>query len=255
MMGGEASPDQVVKRRGGKPEWFRGEHPQHRVTITKRFYMGTYEVTVGEFRQFVNRSGYKTDAEKADGACVWSRWSGLFVKKGDANWRNPYFKQEDSQPVVCVSWNDGVEFCRWLSENEQITYRLPAEAEWEYACRAGTTTAFYYGDSLSRKQANFSVLANSGKTVRAGSFRPNAWGLYDMHGNVLEWCSDWYGENYYSSSPVNDPKGPGSGEYRVIRGGCYYHFGRFCRSAFRTCEGPTNRFNILGFRVVQTPQD
>ncbi len=140
-------------------------------------------------------------------------------------------------------------------------YRLPTEAEWEYACRAGTTTPFAFGDSLSSRQANFNGLFPFGnaekgpflaRTSEVGSYRPNAWGLYDMHGNVWEWCSDWYDKDYYKVSPEADPTGPPSGSVRVIRGGEWYGDGRDCRSAFRYADLPTGIFYVLGFRVAMT---
>jgi formylglycine-generating enzyme required for sulfatase activity len=169
-------------------DFFKNEHPQHRVRITKPFYLGTYHVTRGQFRQFVKDTGYKTDAEKAD-------------PPGDS-WRKAGFEQTDEQPVVNVTWNDAVAFCRWLGRKEGKTYRLPTEAEWEYACRAGTTTRYYSGDdpetlakagnvadaAFKAKQPGWgwqwTIKANDGYVYAApvGKFKPNAFGLYDMHG-------------------------------------------------------------------------
>ncbi|MBM3172002.1 MAG: formylglycine-generating enzyme family protein, partial [Bacteroidetes bacterium] len=124
--------------------------------------------------------------------------------------------------------------------------RLPTEAEWEYACRAGTTTPYHTGNYLNSSQANFNE--NVGKTMPVGSYSPNAWGLYDMHGNVWEWCSDWYGD--YSSGAQTNPKGPSSGSHRVLRGGSCFNSGRYCRSAHRFNYLPSLRSDGLGFRLV-----
>ena len=127
---------------------FKHEHPQHRVRITRPFYLGTYHVTRGQFRQFVADTGYKTDAEKGEkpGAFGWDPDKKEFGFNEKYSWRNAGFEQTDEHPVVNVSWNDAVAFCKWLSRKEGKTYRLPTEAEWEYACRAGTTTRYYSGD-------------------------------------------------------------------------------------------------------------
>ena len=128
--------------------FFRDEHPQHRVRIAKPFYLGTYHVTRGQFRQFVADTRYKTDAEKGEepGADGWDPDKKEYAFNEKYSWRNAGFEQTDEHPVVNVSWNDAVEFCKWLSKKESKTYRLPTEAEWEYACRAGTTTRYYSGD-------------------------------------------------------------------------------------------------------------
>ena len=209
-------------------DFFKDEHPQHRVRITKPFYLGTYHVTRGQFRQFVKDSGYKTDAEKGDnpGAYGWDPEKKEFGFNKKYSWRNAGFEQTDEHPVVNVSWNDAVAFCKWLSKKEDKTYRLPSEAEWEYACRAGTTTRYYSGDDPetlatvgnvadAAAKAQFpdwkwTIKANDGYvfTSPVGKFKPNAFGLYDMHGNAWQWCADWYGADYYTKSPTDDPTGP-----------------------------------------------
>ncbi|MHC6203139.1 formylglycine-generating enzyme family protein [Breznakiellaceae bacterium SP9] len=246
---------------------------QHRVTVSG-FSMDKYEVTVANFRAFVNATDYKTEAETSGGAAIWtgSEWA----RKADANWKNPYFTQTENSPVTCVSWNDAVNYCNWKSRQEGLIpaytisgtsvswnrsangYRLPTEAEWEYACRAGTTTPFSTGSNISTSQANYDgnypYNGNAkgtyrGKTTPVGSFTANAWGLYDMHGNVWEWCWDWYGD--YSSANQTDPVGAASGSYRMWRGGCWGYSAAYLRSALRGRYTPTGRSYHLGFRVVR----
>jgi len=205
------------------------EGPQHRVRITKPFYIGKYEVTQAQYERVIG-------------------------------WNPSRFKGADL-PVDTVSWNDGTEFCLQLSEQSGRTVRLPTEAEWEYACRAETTTPFHYGNSLGSDQANFNGNRPYGgaakgpyrrKTTSVGSFQANAWGLYDMHGNVWEWCSDWYDHHNgnYALSRGQDPKGPTSGITRIIRGGSWVANGDMCRSAYRGKFSPSYRCVIFGFRVV-----
>jgi len=233
------------------------DETQHRVTLTRPFYMQTTEVTVGQWRQFFRDSGYRTEAETGDGAYVWtgSEWE---TKKG-TYWDNPNFSQSDDYPVTCVSWNDCMEFVKWLNRKERAgKYRLPTEAEWEYACRAGTTTPFNTGNCLSTSEANYDGhFPYTGcaegqyrqKTVSVASFSANAWGLYDMHGNVWELCSDWYGD--YPSRAVTDPDGPSSGKDRVLRGGCWVLDAGYCRSADRDRAMPRGRHSFIGFRLVR----
>ena len=249
------------------------EYPQHRVRITKPFYLGTYHVTRGQFRQFVNDTGYKTDAEKAKkpGADGWNPDKKAFDFNEKYSWRNVGFQQTDEHPVVNVSWNDAVAFCKWLSRKEGKTYRLPTEAEWEYACRAGTTTRYSSGDdpeTLSKVgnvgdatfRAKFpdwagAIKASDGYvfTAPVGQFKPNAFGLYDMHGNAEQWCSDWYGAEYYGKSPADDPTGPGRGDLRVVRGGSWGGWSVNALSAKRGWIMPFLRNLNTGFRVASTP--
>ena len=216
----------------------RDEHPRHQVRIAKPFYLGTYSVTKGEFARFVAATNYQTDAEKdgAGGVGYSSDPANPLVQEPAFNWRNTGFAQTDEHPVVNVSWNDAVAFCNWLSAEEGKTYRLPTEAEWEYACRAGTATAYFFGDDPEdlAKYANLAdamfkqkfpvrraIKASDGFvfTAPAGSFQPNPLGLYDMLGNSWQWCSDWYDRDYYHGSPTADPSGPDVGVDHVRRGG------------------------------------
>ena len=161
------------------------------------------------------------------------------------------FKGVDVLPVENVSWDDAVEFCRKLSGKEGEKYGLPTEAQWEYACRAGSKTRFSFGDSDSSLGDSAWYSDNSNRTTHPVSQKKvNSFGLYDMHGNVWEWCSDWYGGEYYSSSPGVDPQGPSSGTYRVVRGGSWYYDPRYCRSASRFRVSPVDRSFNLGFRIV-----
>jgi formylglycine-generating enzyme required for sulfatase activity len=258
-----------------EPNRWDREGPQRRVTISS-FFMSRNPVTVAEFRRFIEASGYYTDAERDGGGSViiGGDWvlGGHWVHRADANWRNPYFQQGDNHPVVLISWFDAIEYCNWLSSQEGLTpaytisgygdnrtvtwnknangYRLPTEAEWEYACRAGTTTVFNTGVSITINQANFNNIL--GGTIPVGSFTANAWGLHDMHGNVWEWCWDWFGA--YPSGVQTDPEGASSGAFRVIRGGCWGSSSAGLRSAYRGGFNPSIRFSHFGFRLVRNAQ-
>ena len=275
MMGGGESADELVKffaAYNRKPEFFKDEYPRHRVRITKPFYLGKYEVTVGDFRRFVDDSGYKTQAE-TDGEGGWGynpQTGQCEGRKPQFNWLNPGFPQTDNHPVLNVTWHDAVAFCQWLSRKEGKTYRLPTEAEWEYACRARTTTRYNNGDDPAGLLSVANTLDAKGRTtfphvqeitvfpgenptftVPVGGKKPNQLGLYDMHGNVWEWCSDWYGEDYYSKSPIDDPAGPDTGDRRVRRGGAWNSFPLWARASFRNWNTQQSRCVNLGFRVVR----
>jgi formylglycine-generating enzyme required for sulfatase activity len=227
----------------GEKERYQDE-VQHKVKLTTAYYLGTTEVTVGQFRDFVEAAKYKTEAE-TDG-------------KG-GNWRGlPAFPERNDQPVVIVTWNDAVKFCEWLSQKESVVYRLPTEAEWEYACRAGTTTPFSFGETISTDQVNYNgrYIYGDGKDgeyrgerTAVGSFAANVFGLHDMHGNVWEWCQDLYGK--YRGEAV-DPTGPEKGLGRVFRGGSLDTGPLRCRSAFRSGDLPAYRNSNLGFRVARS---
>ena len=153
-------------------------------------------------------------------------------------------------PVTDVSWNDCQEFIKNLNSRTNGGYRLPTEAEWEYACRAGTISAYSYGDNITKNDANYYDGSNT-NTKEVCSFKPNAFGLYDMHGNVWEWCEDWIGA--YPAKLVTDPKGLAQGESRVLRGGSFFDNGSAARSSDRFYKMPTTRVNYLGFRLAKDP--
>ena len=264
----------LAKWPDAKEEWFADEKPAHKVMLSKAFHMGKHEVTVGQFRRFVEAAGYKTDAEKGTG------FKGAFVVADgkaklaeDASWRNPYFKQTDDHPVVCVSWNDARAFVDWLNASDKAkpagsTYRLPTEAQWEYACRAGTTSWYQWGDDPDKGKGWCNARDLTAKktfsdrtvfnwddgfvyTAPVGSFKANGFGLHDMHGNAVEWCEDWYGP--YQGGDQTDPSGAASSEVRVLRGGSWYSGPGVLRSAIRFWYRPGDRVTDLGFRVVLAP--
>lgn len=250
MMGSGLSSAEVAKQYGGKKEWYEDDLPQHRVTITRPFYVQTTEVTVGQWRSFIEDSHYKTEAETDGGATILSD-NKLEEEKG-YYWDNPGFEQTEKNPVTCISWNDANAFIKWLNRKEERVYRLPTEAEWEYAGRAGSTGRFYFGNGQARLGKYAWYWNNSKNHSHAvGEKIPNAWGLYDILGNVWEWCQDWYGK--YPSDAVTDPIGPLSGSAKVFRGGSMHSHDRFCRSAYRGGYSPDGRFTSLGFRLVMSP--
>ncbi|MEP7342803.1 MAG: SUMF1/EgtB/PvdO family nonheme iron enzyme [Acidobacteriota bacterium] len=194
------------------------EKPIHRVTLSP-FHIGKYQVTQAQWQTVMDE--------------------------------NPSRFKGDKLPVENVPWDDAVKFCEKLSKQTGRNYRLPTEAEWEYACRAGSTTKYCFGDddALLKDYAWYKV--NSGnKTHPVGEKKPNDWGLHDMHGNVWEWCQDWYDKNYYKQSPEKDPQGPASGDYRVLRGGSWYGNLDNARAVVRDFNLPAFRYYITGFRVV-----
>lgn len=224
------------------------EKNRREMKVDRGFWMGETEVTVDQFKTFVDATGHETDAEYGDGGWVILDWSvpqGRISKEKDANWRNPHFKQEGRHPVVLISWNDCQEYVKWLNKlDPDGGYRLPYEAEWEYACRAGTTTHFHYGDSLNAQMANIRTGPGPFRkaTVNAASFQPNAWGLFDMHGNAWEWCED----NFWSAdNPDMDPT------RRAVRGGGWDDGAMSaCRSSHSTTFPTSERYYCVGLRVV-----
>ncbi len=211
----------------GEKERQACEAPVHKVRITRAFHMGRFEVTNAQYRRF--RPGHRSG--HLDG---------------------------DDQPALFVSWHDAQAFCRWLSKKTGKAVRLPTEAQWEYACRAGTTTRFHTGDAISGHMRSADLPKagwyggnSGGKSHPVGKLAANAFGLCDMHGNAWEWCRDWYGEDYYGKSPADDPTGPAQGRAKVLRGGGWFHWTTFYfRSAHRYRYRPDAREPVTGFRIV-----
>ncbi|MBW7865079.1 MAG: SUMF1/EgtB/PvdO family nonheme iron enzyme [Candidatus Hydrogenedentes bacterium] len=242
------------------------EGPERPVSLTRGFWIGRNEVSVAQFQAFVTDTRHKTTAEREGGSWTLSA-AGRRQWMPGANWMKAGFFQNPSHPVVCVSWEDAVAFCGWMGVKTGRKFRLPTEAEWEYACRAGTITAYQWGDapdggegwlngadiSAQRKYQNWIVFPfNDGNIYSApvGGFKPNAWGLYDMHGNVWEWCEDWYDQNFYQTAPAEDPMNTVPASSRVVRGGSWLWYPGFCRSGARFHYAPDMTFNDLGFRLV-----
>jgi formylglycine-generating enzyme required for sulfatase activity/tetratricopeptide (TPR) repeat protein len=224
------------------------EKPVHEVSVDG-FAMSQYEVTLGEFRQFVNATGYKTEAEKGDGCLSYKE--GWDVLK-EANWDNSYLSQNDNHPVVCVSWNDANAYVEWLSTQTGQKYRLPTEAEWEYAARAGTETKYWWGNEIGSNKANCSNYSCGDSfeyTAPVGSFEPNPFGLYDTAGNVWEWtCSE------YSSSYDGSEKSCSASPNRLsLRGGSWDYDETWLRSAGRDGWSPASRDDGVGLRVARLP--
>jgi formylglycine-generating enzyme required for sulfatase activity/tetratricopeptide (TPR) repeat protein len=256
------------------PSYERGgvnrSRPRHRVVLTRGFYMSQFEVTVGQFQQFVDATGHVTEAERnGRGGRHLFAPAGEYRASPELNWKNPGFAQDDAHPVVQVSWNDAQAFCQWLSHKEGRTYRLPYEAEWEYACRAGTSSSWVAGNapdashgyaniadqSISELYDFYGVAAthlNDGYaySARVGSYRPNPGGFYDMHANAMEWCQDIYSATYYGTSPEIDPRGAERGNQRPQRGGSFLHHSDDSRSAHRDAGNPTDADCCVGFRPL-----
>jgi formylglycine-generating enzyme required for sulfatase activity len=228
------------------------EKPRHRVRISRPFYLGAHEVTVAEFRAFVAATGYRTEAEASgEGGSIYNNKIKDFEHVSELNWRNPGIAhtQRDDEPVVQVSWNDAQAFCQWLSGKDRRAYRLPTEAEWEYACRGGTTTRWFTGDDPAALDQAAWIRDT---THPVAGKKPNDFGLYDMHGNVWEWCQDRFGP--YPAEPVVDPAGALTGRARILRGGaCSRAEVERTRSASRLRRSPSFRFNRYGFRVCCVP--
>lgn len=244
----------------GSPEgeaYRRDDETLHEVTV-HAFKISKYAVTVHQFKKFIEATGYVTDAEKGNdderGSVIWKSYASKF--KSGINWkcdeRGRVLSDKDmDHPVVHISWNDALAFTDWKG------CRLPTEAEWEYACRAGSLMPFNTGYELKPMFANYKPDNFNSKhfkndfnneIVPVGEFKPNAWGLYDMHGNVGEWCSDFYAS--YPSAPQINPCGPDSGEFRVVRGGSWLSYMRSCRSARRIYCKPDDSMYDIGFRVA-----
>ena len=261
-------------------EGLSDEAPVHRVRITQPFEMSRHEITVGQFRAFLQRSGHVPEsvADGTGGYGYNATYDPATSSRGDAfegrlprySWQNPGFAQGDDHPVVNVTWNDAVALARWLTRQEGRTYRLPTEAEWEYACRAGGKDRYQHGNDPAgliqvgntfdedsavnwpawRERA---VPGRDGHafTAPVGSYAPNAFGLFDLHGNVWEWVSDWYGEDYYARSPQDDPAGPADGGVKVRRGGSWHSWPLYTRCSFRNWNSVQTRYTLVGIRLVR----
>ena len=238
----------------------------HSVRISHPFYLASTTVTVGQFAAFVQSSGYQTAAERQGwGASAWDRQHAQWQRLPGASWKNPGFTQTTNHPVVCVTWHDAAAFCEWLSVKEGRHYHLPTEAEWEYACRAGGQTAYLWGEDPNAGAGYLNGCDQTAKdtfnlfppfnwcdgfhyTSPVATFKPNAWGLYDMLGNTLEWCSDWFGA--YPVEAVTDPTGPTTGSEKILRGGAFVYGPKHCRCAFRGRNSPDFENFYVGFRLV-----
>ena len=282
------------------------ERDQFKARISKDFLIGKNEVTVGQFKAFVKSTGYKTDAEKSStGMTVfnpvkhkknWNKntWEHFFQQDKSKSWKNPGFEQSAHHPVVGVSWNDAKAFCKWLSKKEGKKYRLPTEAEWEYVCKAGTSTHFSFGNKIRNVIHTKANIANTELeklypdmvlrqwlldvnidkadkfpfTAPVGSFPSNPWGVNDMHGNVWEWCEDYYNQFTYRKNvgdkkksrnktktavvdPLNTERENEFAEHRVTRGGSWYTGPMLVRSSARGFYDAPEAASYLGFRVVR----
>ncbi len=241
QMGSHEHERKIAMQAGAQEKWLQRETPQRWVGIERPFALGRYPVTVGEWRAFVAAAGWRP--------------------KGEVNWDAPGFAQTDAHPVVGVSWDDAQAYLAWLGEATGQRYRLPSESEWEYACRAGTKTAFSFGDTISPALANYDgrfsyhggALGDYRRgTTPAGAFPANPWGLYDMHGNVWEWVQDALHANY-EGAPLDGSawESGGDASRRILRGGSWQYHPRYLRSALRNAYAGTLSNDIIGFRVVR----
>ncbi len=252
-------PEMVLIKGGtfqmGSNEGEEREKPMHNITISD-FWIGKYEVTVKQFAAFVMATGYQTDAEKGGGSYISDGVE--LLKQSGVNWRhnqagNVRPQGEYTHPVIHVSWNDAVAYCEWLSKETRKTYRLPTEAEWEYSAGGGSgSRTKWAGTSSEASLGNYAWFSGNDElgTHPVGQKQPNGLDLYDMSGNVWEWCADFYESDYYASSPGNDPKGPLAGSDHVIRGGCWGGNTVGCHVAYRNWGKPGHRDDSLGFRIA-----
>jgi formylglycine-generating enzyme required for sulfatase activity len=259
-----------------EPNRTSDESPQHPVKLAKPFAISRCEVTVGEFKRFVEATGYQTQAESSGKGCyVWDAAAKQWELKSGTSWRNPGLDQADTHPVVCISWIDANNFIQWLNDSLKLTqksYRLPTEAEWEYAARAGTQDAFYWGQQSQCDFANGTdkSLKNSpnadpsftyadcedgySQTAPVASFKPNGWGVYDMAGNAWEWVADCYHDNYQGAPKDGSAWQADKGDCakRSVRGGGWYDLPWYLRSAYRIWFTPDDSLINQGFRLART---
>lgn len=275
-------PDMVVIPAGefsmgspaGEDGRYENEGPQHKVRVDK-FLLGRTEVTVGQWKGFVGATGYRSDAEKnaggLEGCAVWNGTAVKWEYQSGRSWKDPGFKQDENHPVVCVSWNDAKAYAEWMSSKTGKAYRLASEAEWEYAARAGTQTARYWGDDADRacRYANVGDESTregvpgwkweihkcrdgSAYTARVGSYEGNAWKLQDMLGNAWEWVEDCWHETYVSAPADGSAWTGGECKLRVLRGGAWFNLPRIVRAAIRNGVVPAIRYYDTGFRLART---
>lgn len=239
----------------------RDHHERPHQVRVSAFELGKYEVTLAQFRAFVDATGYQTEAERGEGCYLLE--SDIWTKRNTFSWRNVGFAQSDDSPVVCVSWNDAQAYVAWLSQKTGQTWRLPSEAEWEYAARAGTQTPYSTGTCISTDQANYNGKndynyclpwygVNHMRTQAVGQYPANPWGIYDMHGNVWEWVEDCYHINYNGAPTDGRAWRNEVCHKRVNRGGSWYGEASKLRSANRDRDETSSRYNTLGFRVART---
>lgn len=269
----------------GSERWMResnNDNPPRPVRLTKAYFLGVHEVTVDQFTRFVAESGYKPESETGSGTGYdpkeGKNFMTLQARRPEFNWKNPGFPQTAEHPVVNVTWNDAVAYCDWLSKKEKKKYRLPTEAEWEYACRAETITRYSFGENEDEMVRYGNVADSSFKaklepiaavngddkyafTAPVRSFQPNGFGLYDMHGNVGEWCSDWYDDPMKARpepklplAAATDPKGPETGKMKVVRSGVFFLGPEEAASASRNRTSPGQADCTTGFRVALTSE-
>ncbi|MDL2229171.1 formylglycine-generating enzyme family protein [Treponema sp. OttesenSCG-928-L16] len=253
----------------------RGDFETQKNVTVAPFFIAPYEVTVGEFRQFIEDTGYITVAETYGFGAIYTGFD--IVRMEYIDWSFPIISQDDTHPVVLITWLDALEYCNWLSLKEGLSpvyvldgeyiewnrsadgYRLPTEAEWEYACRAGTLTPFSTGDNITTDQANYDgkypyngnpIGRYYRNTTQVGTYPPNSWGLYDMHGNAYEWCWDGYTDGTDESDDylVEDEAGP----YRIVKGGGWGAYGHELRSAFKVPLYYADPNNAVGFRIAKS---
>lgn len=245
MMGSTEPERRWAMAQGAQREWVDWEKPQHKAAIAKAFAVGKHPITRGQFAVFVEAT-----AHDMSGDC-WVYTGSAWENSSSADWCSPGFEQTDDHPVVCVNWEDAQAYVAWLTKETSQPYRLLSEAEWEHACRAGTTTRYSWGNDLpTPKQANFG--RNVGKTTEVGTYPVNPWGLYDMHGNVVEWVEDCWNESYEGAPSDGSAWTSGDCGRRVLRGGSWFSGPELLRSAFRDWLDADLRSLYGGFRVART---